>query len=149
MKSDMNLIRAIGSEFVLRKFKSLLVPFVIAVTILLGVVIYLATLNAWWLIIALPIGLLTIVGSIVLVGIYMLMSAIRPQLSKTQKGQVSDFVDKMERVAEHVQTPLPVIIFRIVIDSIRKPQKTFIHAMAEDSTTLHSDYLQLRRNFSI
>ena len=48
MKPTITLVRAIGTEFVRRSVRPLIILGSIAAVVLLGVGGYLTTLNAWW-----------------------------------------------------------------------------------------------------
>lgn len=70
-----------------------------------------------------------------------------PAMTKVQKNGVKDFVDKLERVAENIQTPPFMILFRIVRDTIRPRDKTFIQSVAEETASLSPDFLALQKLF--
>ena len=147
MDNNIQLIRAIGSEFVLRKYRSLIAVLFILIVLLVGGAIYLTTLSAWWWLLAVPV----IGGSILLVIIAILagfvVMLLRPSITKMQRSSVADFVDKLERVADGLQTPPFIVLFRVVKDVVRPGKTPFLQSMAQDSTSLKSDYITLQRSF--
>lgn len=147
MDNNIQLIRAIGSEFVLRKYRSFVVVLFIFIAVLLSGAIYLTTLSAWWWLLAVPV----IGGGILLVIIAVLaglvVKLLRPNITKMQRSSVADFVDKLERVADGLQTPPFIVLFRVVKDVVRPGKTPFLQSMAQDSTSLKSDYITLQRSF--
>lgn len=147
MKTQINLIRAIGSEFAGRKLKLILLIFGILALIALIGAIWLTTLSAWWWLLAVPVIIVVVLGILAGLVASLLVTMLRPSLTKPQKAGVKKFVDKLERVAETIQTPMFILVFRVVRDSVRPGGTTFIQSTAEDSTTLHKDFLELQRDF--
>lgn len=143
-----SLIRAIGSEFLRRKYRAVLVVFVIAALIALGLVAWLVSISAWWWLLAVPVIIGVLIGIVIAAVMKVLIRIAIPTMTKVQKNGVKDFVDKLERVAENIQTPPFMILFRIVRDTIRPRDKTFIQSVAEDSSSLRSDFLALQKLFN-
>lgn len=147
MTKQINLVRAIGSEFIGRKFKTLLIVSVIAALVIVIAALWLTTLNAWWWLLAVPVIILTVLGLFLLLVVRAIIKELRPDLSSSQSTAVANFVNKLERVAENLQKPMFIIVFHVARDIIRPHKKTFIQNVAEDSTTLHKDFVELQRNF--
>jgi len=76
-----------------------------------------------------------------------LLRGLEPRQTVDQKRAVESFVDKMERVSEHLQTPQLVIVFRVLRDMFRPRQDSFIKRVAEDSKTLAPDFKRLQALF--
>jgi hypothetical protein len=146
MATAITLVRAIGSEFVRRKLRTIIIIFAAAAVVLLGGAIWLTTVDAWWWLLAAPIFAVVLLGALACLAATLIVRIVRPALDQEQRIAVSEFVDKLERVAENVQTPMPLIVFRVVRDLIRPRKPTFIESVASDSTTLHSDLIKLRRS---
>lgn len=144
---NVQLIRAIGSEFIRRKYSSAVMLFVIAALISVVLIVWLVNISAWWLLLAVPVILGILIGIVIAVAMRILVNVASPTLTKEQKSGVRDFVDKLERVAENIQTPPFMILFRIVRDTIRPRDKTFIQAVAEESASLRPDFLSLQKLF--
>ena len=73
---------------------------------------------------------------------------LAPPLSKKQKRDVAQYVDKLERVAETIQTPQLAIIFYVVRDTIRPTKQSFIETISTDSKALAPDFIKLRKDFT-
>ncbi|CAN5173452.1 hypothetical protein BH09PAT3_BH09PAT3_5330 [soil metagenome] len=148
MQSQITLIRAIGSEFIARKLKSTAMLIGVVMTIAVVLVLWLTTISAWWWLLAVPV----ISTAILALGAYcvgmFIVKLVRPNLTAKQKTSVHEFVDKLERVADNLQTPMFIIVFRVIRDVIRPRDTSFIRDVATDSTTLHSDFMALQRDFS-
>lgn len=145
---NIQLIRAISAEFISRKLRSITILVGIVLALILSASIYLTTVSVWWWILAVPIFALCILAIIALALAHILARLFKPQISVAQNTAVSNFVDKLERVAEHVQTPMPLIIFNVARDMIWPRTPTFIQQVVGDSTTLHKDIAKLERDFN-
>lgn len=147
MKPTINAIRAVGAAFARRA----LLPFIIIGGLLLLLLHimggWLITQSAWWWLLEALFIITTLVFIALIVIVHILLRAVAPALSKTQKHHVNDFVDKLERVAEHVQTPQIVIIYYVVRDTLNPRQGSFIESISQDSKTLAPDFARLRREF--
>lgn len=147
MKPQIDLIRAVGSEFARRKLRPIIIIFsFVAVAVIAGAV-WLINISAWWWLLAVPAMVAVLLGLTVLYLARVVVKALRPRLTKTQAKAVSEFVGKMERTAEALQTPMFIIVFRVVWDVIRSPEKSYIATVAEDSTTLSKDLIGLQKLF--
>jgi hypothetical protein len=149
MKPTVQAGRAIGAEFLRRKIKPLIIIITIVVVVLLAVSIWLiASVSVWWWLLLVPVLVLTTVCIIAVIISRVLLKTIDSTQSKEQKLAVSIYVDKLERVAENIQTPPYVILFRIVRDIIRPKQDGFIASMSRDSQTLAPEFRALVASFS-
>lgn len=148
MKAQVNLIRAIGSEFVGRKLRAVVLPVAIMAAIALAAVIWLTTISAWWWLLAAVVisaDILLLIGYTVAA---FAVKLLRPELTKVQKTGVNDFADKLERVAENIGTPIFIVVFRVARDLIWPRQPSYIQTVAADSTTLHKDLAKLQKLFA-
>ncbi len=148
MKPQVSLVRAIGSEFGARKLKSVLLVTGIILIIFVGIAIWLITMSAWWWLFAIPVILFSLFSIAAYLIARIVIKRLRPDLTKSQTSAVSSFVDKLERVADNLQTPMFIIVFKVVRDIIRPRSKPFVQTIVEDSSTLHKDLLELQKNFS-
>lgn len=147
MKPTINAVRAVGANYARRA----LMPFIIigaAVAVLLLIMGWWLTLQStWWWLLEAVLILFTLVFICLGVGLFVLLRAVEPALTKKQRQHVKNFVSKLERVAEHVQTPQIIIIFYVVRDTIHPHQGSFIEEVSRDSKTLAPDFAALRREF--
>jgi len=147
MQTEVSLVRAIGSEFLRRKFKSVLITLAVICGVLLLIEFWLTTLSAWWWLLVIPTLLLLFAGVIICFVVARILSLVRPTISKGQTKAVSLFVDKLERVSETLGMPVFMVFFQIMRDVIRPRDQTFIQGVTKDGTTLHTDYITLHKEF--
>jgi hypothetical protein len=94
-----------------------------------------------------------VIAAVILLALAYLLAAfviraLRPSMTKVQKAGVRDYVDKLERVADNLGTPVFIIVFRVVRDIVWTRQPTYIQTVAADSTTLHKDLATLQKLFA-
>ena len=148
MNTQLTILRAISSEFIKRKLKTvLLLCGVMAVIVLIGV-LYLTTVNIWWWALAVPVMVLIFVGVVAALLIAAIIRALRPHMTPLQTSSIAKFVDTFEQVAEGVQTPVPFIVLLVIKDLLLKRDKLFVDTLIQNSKTLRNDYLQLVQNFT-
>ena len=149
MKPTITLIRAIGTEFVRRTIRPLIILGTIAAVVLLGIGGYLTTINAWWGILeaAIVVSVLVFVALSIIVRI--MIRVVDPPQSTTQRQAVRKYVDKLQRVSDHLQTPQPVVLFRVIRDTIwpREENPSFIETVSKDTKTLTPDFVELQKEF--
>lgn len=147
MKASIQAGRAVGAEFARRKFTLILLIFAIIAVILIGLIVWLVNISAWWWLLGAPVIILMFVSALALLVLRLAIKIVAPRMAQAQRTAIKDFVDKLERVADNVQTPLPFIVVRIVWDAIWVKEQTFIRSMVKDGTTLHSDFIALQKLF--
>ncbi len=147
MKPTVIVIRAIGVEFAKRALRPLVIVGAAIVAVLVGIGGWLTTINAWWWFLE-AVLLMAAVLFVVLVAI--VWTAIRvanPDQTKTQRQAVKRYVDTLQRVAENLQTPQLVILYRVVRDVIQPRQGGFIETVSRDSKSLSPDFIKLLDQF--
>ena len=149
MKADAHIktTRAVGSEFVKRKLKGIAIIILILSALFLGLGIWLTTISAWWWVLLVIFIAWVLLGLILLAIAWFAVKLLRPQMTADQRHAVNDFVDKIERVSETIQITPFMIFFKILKDMLFPPERPFIKQIAHDSTSLHSDYLELTNLF--
>lgn len=150
MKADAHIktSRAVGSEFIGRKLSGITTLVAILSMAFLGFGIWLTTISGWWWILLIVIIAWIMLGVMLLTIAWFATRILRPGMTADQRHAVSDFVDKIERVSETVQITPFMIFFKILKDMLFPPEKPFIRQIADDSTSLHSDYIALAKLFS-
>lgn len=148
MKSHIAAIRAVTVEFALQFIR----PFLwwglgIIGGLLIVVAILAFTVSQWWWLLALPIVLLGLVGVVVWLIVRFIATQLSPKLNPQQKVATKKFVTKIHYVTETVQTPYPLIMFRIIKDIITRTDEGFIQEVTQQSTTLRPDFEELRKLF--
>jgi hypothetical protein len=147
MKPTISVVRAIGAEFAKRMLKPILTIGVTAAAVLLSVGGWLTTQSAWWWIMEAVFILGSLLFAVLVVVARIIISSVGPTQSRSQKQAVGRFVDKLERVAEHLQTPQFVILYRVIRDIVRPRPGNFIETVSRDSKTLAPDFNELRKQF--
>jgi len=147
MKNSVAVIRAIGTEFAKRMYVPAAVIIAIIDVVLLGLMVWLLTVSAWWLLLAIPVFVLVIVSIVLLVIAQLIIQTITPVQTKSQKKDVKLFVDKLQNLSEIVQTPKPILLFRIVRDVVSPKQGGFIQSTSSDTLSLKKDFQALQRSF--
>lgn len=144
MKPTIQAVRAIGVEFIRRKIRPLVVAGLCAAVLLVGMGVWLvAAVNVWWWLALAPVLMVSVLFiALVLVAQVMLRLADSSQ-SLEQKRAVRKYVDGLQRVAENVQTPPVIILYRVVRDVVRPGPDGFIATMSRDSQSLAPEFQRL------
>ncbi len=148
MKPKVTLIRAISMEFVLRRFKSLIIPIGLISLISLAIAIDLTAMNSWWLLLLAPLIIILTIGLVLSMFAKSFIDMARPNMTIHQNELVKKFVDKLERIANHLQTPMFLIVLRILRDSIHPHGTSFICETTKDGASLHTDFFELVKKFN-
>ncbi len=143
MQSKITIVRAISAEFIIRRIKPIIILGAVIGFILLVAGIWLTALNAWWLLVLIPIVILMLIGIIGCFFVQSALQSLRPNFTKAESDNIKNFVNKLERIAEHLQTPMFWIVFRVIRDSLWPHGPTFIENVTKDGTTLHKDFIIL------
>jgi MFS family permease len=148
MKPVITVIRAIGAEFARRALRPLMIIGAIVAIVLLAIGGWLTTQNAWWWLLEAVFICGALLFVFLIVAVKLILNRIEPLLTKTQRHAVGAFVDKLERVAEHIQTPQIVILYYVIRDTIRPRPGNFIETVSRDSKTLAPDFAKLREDLA-
>lgn len=148
MNSLILTVRALTAEFV----KRLAVPIVIiALSILIlvnGLVIWLTTTSGWWGILLFFTIMALFVFITITIAVGIILHALNPSQTSTQKKMVRKFVDKLQEIADTVQTPKVFIVGRLVMDVIRKNNNGMVQTMSSHTLTTKKDFDELRNSFN-
>lgn len=141
-------IKAIAAEYIRRIARPFLIGGLLAVVILFGVVIYLAQIvTMWWIILLLPLSVPVIFLLMAFFIIKQLTTYLAPALTKEQRKSAAQFVDKIQRTSENLQTP-PIIIAWRTIRTAQKGQENYLRHIVNDSTTLKDDFARTSQHFN-
>jgi hypothetical protein len=143
MKPIVQAVRAIGAEFVRRALWPIIVVGVGVALVLLALGIWLVTVSAWWWLFLVPVVMLAAIFVILVVVVRIAVGLADSAASKEQKRAVGSYVDTLQRVAENLQTPQLIILYRVVRDVITPRPDGFIATMSQDSRTLAPDFRRL------
>jgi membrane protein implicated in regulation of membrane protease activity len=130
-----------------RKLKATALLVGIIAFVMLGVAIWLTAISVWWWFLAGFVIAIVLLLVIVYTVAAVVVRLVRPGLTEKQQAGVTGFVDKLERVAENVATPLFIIVFRVAWDLFRRHQPNYIQTVADDSSTLHKGFAKPQKLF--
>lgn len=139
-------VRAIGTEFAMRLWWPAFYAFVLIAIVGVGLLIWLTSLNAWWWLLALPIGIGLSVAAVLLTVFFLLIRYVRPDRTSSQKRQVQQFVDKLALLQELSGTPKFIILFRTV-RSIAAPRSDSYLKDLVSTKDLKTDFMEIARSF--
>ncbi len=145
MQATITVIRAIGAEYAKRLLLPLIILGAVMVIALLDLGGWLTTQNAWWWILEAVFIFGALVFTLIAVVVSILLRALAPRLSRSERKSVRNFVDKLERVSENVGTPHFMIVYRVVRDTVHPSRDGFIETVSRDSKTLAPEFMQLRK----
>jgi len=148
MNSSLLAIRAIAAEFAHRIFVPVVITIGIISVVLIVVMVWLLTISAWWLLLAIPLFVVIFVGGLVLAIVGIGIRFVNPGTTKAQKKTVSSFVDKIQRLSDVTQTPKIILLFRAIRDVARPSKGGFVQSVITDSTSLQKDFRDVIDSFS-
>ena len=148
MNASLLAIRAIATELAYRVFKPLVIIVAIASVILIALMVWLITMSAWWLLLAVPVFIGIAVVSLLLLFSGIIIRIVSPRPTSEQKKKVAAFVDKIQRLSEVTQTPKVFLLFRAIQDVMVPSRNGFVQSMITDTTSLGGDFKDLLATFS-
>lgn len=147
MKPTFNAVRAIGAEFSRRTLRPVVMIGAVVLAVLIALGGWLITVSPWWWLLEAP---LLFGGAVFTVLVLIVRTAIRvadPPQTKDQKTAIRGYVDKLQRVAENLQTPQFIILYRVVRDIARPRPGGYIETVSNDSKSLAPDFTKLLAQF--
>lgn len=146
MKPFVLTLRAIGSRLALRLYIPAVIAAAVVLALLVGGGVWLTTLSSWWWLLFIPITALFCIALAVALVVLFLIRYVQPSQTKAQKKAVSNFVDKLQSVADVAGTPKFIILFRVV-RSIAAPSKDSYLADLANTGKLAKDFRDLQGLF--
>ncbi len=143
----LTLIRAIGGVLARKTFMPIALVFGIISVVLLALVSVLASFIAdwiWWFMI--PVGFFVLVGTVLLVIVWLILQAITPNMNRTQRKEVLAFTEKLQGLAELAGTPKVVLLYRIITDIISPKKSGFISQTVTSTADIKRDFERLLKN---
>jgi len=147
MNSLFLTVRALSVEFARRLYFPVFIvgAVILGLTIILS--IWLTTMSAWWWI----LFTLAVIASVVFVIISLItrviINVVRPAQTVSQKKSVKEFVDKLQEVADTVQTPKVFLLIRLVMDTVRPTERGLVQTMSSHVGTTKKDFEAIRKSF--
>jgi hypothetical protein len=148
MKPTLTVARAIGAEFTRRKLRPLLILITVVTVVLLVLGAWLISRNPWWWFLEATFIIFCLLAMVLAVAAQVALRVADPPQNNDQRQAVGGFVDKLERVADSLQTPQLVIVYRVIRDTLRPRERTYVETVSRDSKSLAPDFVQLLKHFS-
>lgn len=121
-KATLLAVRAIGAVYGKQLWLIVTIAAGIIGLALIGLSAWLISLNAWWWLFAILIGMALSIAFVMLFVFRAVLNSITPKQDNEQKKAVKDFTEKLQLVKELTETPKVVILFRL-IRSVAAPSK--------------------------
>lgn len=149
MKHSFLAIRAIAAELTHRLYKPVVITAAIVSVVFIILMIWLLTISAWWLLLAIPGFILILVVTAFLILAAIVIKTVAPKTSPEQQTEIRSFVDHIQEVSEFTQTPKGILLYKIVKDAV-SPQKTaYIESIISGVGRLKGEYQSIVTSFSI
>ena len=147
MKSSVLALRSIAAEFAIRIYLPILLVSIIVSVVVIGLTIWLTTINAWWWILAVLVFIVVFLLTVILVATRIVIMLVKPSQTKKQRGMIKQFVDGLQNLSEITQTPKIVLIFRVLSDALRSKDSGFVRETIAHASNLRSDFEAIKRTF--
>jgi len=148
IKHTVSAVRAIASEFARRIFKPVALIVIIGAIVLTSLVIWLCTMSLWWLFLAVPVFIITLIAIVLLVIAAAVIRFVSPKQTKAQRVKVAVLVDKIQRVSDVTQTPKVLLLARAVRDVIAPTKEGLVQSLIADTSSLKPEFIDTVRSFS-
>ena len=141
-------VRAVSAEFAQRIFLPVVLITGGVIVVLLGVTIWLTTLSGWWWFLLAPLIIVTILSIFATVIGWIALRILTPEQTKDQKKQVRSFVDDLQETSEAVQTPMFILLFRVLKDVLFPSKESYIRKLSSTALSLKSSLQAIITSFS-
>lgn len=125
-------VRAISAEFAHRIYFPIVVVVGIAVVVLLGISVFLVTIDAWWWLLLAPVLLLSTLAVFSAVVAGLIIKFLRPKQTRAQRKDVRTFVDSLQKTSEAVRTPKVLLFSRLLKDMLLPSQNNLINELSSE-----------------
>lgn len=143
MNPTVQALRAIAARFARQVYIPLAT---ISGTIFIGLIIFsvwLTTYSGWWWILFAFIVIAGLVTGFALLVAGVIIMVVTPNQTIKQKQRVKSFVEKLQHLSEVAQTPKFILLFRLVRDTARPREHSYIESVSKSTKTLRSDFMEL------
>jgi len=138
----------VGVELLWQLLKPLLISGGIVAIGLITFGGWLTTQHALWWILEIIFISSTMLFILLAIITRVILKILTPQQNIEQRKAIQAFVDKLQRISDTIGISRFVLFFRIVRDIIWPREQTFIKQIADDSATLHTDFIKLQKLFN-
>ena len=147
MNSLFLTVRALSVEFARRLYFPVFIVGVVILALLIILSVWLTTMSAWWWILFTIVVFASILFLIISIIMRVIINVVRPAQTVAQKKSVKEFVDKLQEVADTVQTPKVFLLFRLVVDTVRPTGQGLVQTMSSHVGTTKKDFEEIRKSF--
>ena len=140
-------VRAISVEFGRRLYVPVFITGTIILALVLALVIWLVTISSWWWLLLIPVIIVIIVFFVLSAIAAFILRVLRPAQTKAQTGEIRQFVDMLQEVAETVQTPKPFLLFRLAKDTLFPRGDGLVKQMTSHATSLTPKFKAIVASF--
>lgn len=150
MKPRIQVLRALTSRYALDVLNPILKwGIAILMVICVGIALLAYKVDPWWLLLYIPIVVVAVPICIVGLIAHVVAHLIAPEMSVDQRKAVRAYVDNMKDVAEGLQTPQFMIVFKVAKDVLtRKWETGFVQGMTTNTLRLKTDFDRLVELFN-
>lgn len=141
-------IRAVAAEFAQRIFLPVVLITGGVIIVLLGVTIWLTTLSGWWWFLLAPLIVVTVLTIFATVISWTALRVLTPPQTKDQQKQIRAFVDDLQETSEAIQTPMFILLFRVVKDVLFPGKESYIGKLSSTALSLKSSLQAIITSFS-
>ncbi len=147
IKTTFDAVRAIGAEFSRRTLRPVVLIGAAVLAVLIALGGWLTTVSPWWWLLEVPLLFGAVVFTVLVLIARTAIRVADPPQTIDQKDAVRNYVDKLQRIAENLQTPQFVILYRVVRDIASPRSGGYIETVSNDSKSLAPDFTQLLEQF--
>lgn len=147
MKPTIQAVRAIAARFALQVYvpvAAIISAIVIGLIVLSG---WLTTYSPWWWVLFVLAVLLGMIIGTILIIIWAIITVVTPNQTPKIRRQVRAFVEKISQLSEVAQTPKFILLFRLVRDTLRPREDSYIASVSTATKTLRTDFTELIEAF--
>lgn len=148
MKHSFLAVRAIATILTKRIYKPVAITVAAFSVFFIAIMIWLLTISAWWLLLAIPVFIVIIALAALLVLAWLVIKTVAPDMTKQQRQAVSQFVDHVQELSEITQTPKAILLYRVVKDAISPKKTAYIESVISGVGSLKREYEAIVSEFS-
>ena len=140
-------VRAAAAEFAGRIFLPVILVMSSVLLVLISFAVWLVTISAWWWFFLGPLIFIAVICICAAAVAGLALRLLTPPQTKMQRRQVRTFVDGLQETSEAVQTPVPLLLARIVWDMLFPKEKSYIERLSSTALSLKSSFTDIVVSF--
>ena len=147
MTQTIQAVRAIAARFALQVYIPVTAIISVVVVGLVVLSAWLTTYSAWWWLLFVLVVLLGLIIGTILIIIWAIITVVTPNQNSKLRRQVKAFVEKISQLSDVAQTPKFILLFRLVRDTMRPRENSYIASVSTATKTLRADFTELVEAF--